>query len=123
MTAPPRDPIEVIDWVLYALVGLGLLVVGVLLPLRVVPSFAGMFRDFGGTLPSVTRVAMLRWPVVLSALFPGLLFLRALNFVFVARIRRICLGWSLGLLALAFAGWLVALYLPIFRLAGAIRAE
>ena len=117
-----RDPLEAVDWVLYALVGLGLLATAVWLPLHVVPSFSRMFSDFGGTLPRLTRLAIIRWPVPLSALPAALLLLRSLDRPF-ARIRRICLGAALAWLALAFFGWMAALYLPIWQLAGAIRPD
>jgi type II secretory pathway component PulF len=117
-----RDRYEAIDWVLLVPAGLGLLVVAAWLPLVVVPSFGRMFSDFGGRLPGATMSAILRWPIVVTALPSLALLARALTVRF-ARVRRLCLGVSLALTGVAFCGWLVALYLPIWQLAGNIRAD
>lgn len=91
--------------------------------LVIVPHFAAMFADFGGELPAITRAAIGHvlavgasvLTVALAALGTGLRLW-----------RRGALGWSaLGLAAalplVSLALLLVAMYAPIFALAGAIR--
>jgi type II secretory pathway component PulF len=84
---------------------------------RHVPKFAEMFKDFGGPLPWSTRILLARWPMMVYAGVCGLLLMAGLS------VKK---SW----LIVAFAGALVgvafcflALYAPIFELAGKIRAE
>jgi type II secretory pathway component PulF len=83
------------------------------------PTFAGMFADFGGALPRVTMLALEPW---------GPLALAVGSFVVVvlAAASKAAPAWTpvviaLVTLALQIALFLVAMYLPIWSLAGQIR--
>lgn len=117
-----REALTVLDWIgifLTGLVAAGLLsfpVVGL--------RYQAMYADFGSqTLPLLTRVAVSLW-------FPLLLGVLVAAAVAVALTRRVSLGARRGLVVGAFilgaiclASCWVAVYLPIFQLAGQIRAD
>ena len=113
--------LEVADGVIAGGGLLGLLLLWIT-QIAVVPRFARMFAEFGGVLPAATRIA-------LSPLFAAVVSLLVLALIGLGVALR--LGGRPGgrpllavavlpcLLAIVFE--LIALYLPIFELAGAIQ--
>ena len=82
------------------------------------PNFGKMFADFGGELPMLTRLFLGWAPLVLAVI----------SFVFVAGTTRVSAKWELVPLVTAIvttllqpAIFLVAIYLPIFAIAGSIK--
>jgi hypothetical protein len=120
---PEPRPFTILDWVGMAAAGfsaLGLLVFPV-----AGRSFAAMFQDFGSPehLPTLTKLATSWWFPMLFGL------LVAIGLVLGTR-RASPLGrrraWIVGAFVLggaAFALCLVGAYLPIFAVAGAMKAE
>ena len=114
-------PLTGLDWI-----AAGLAVTGVLALLAfplATRSFDGMFREFGGALPWVTRVALFPGTPVAFALASGALLARAVRSDrgIAARRRLVLAAFALSLVALGAPSW--AMYLPIVRLAGNVRAE
>jgi hypothetical protein len=118
MSDAPRPPrLTVWDGLAIACGGLALLVlIGVALA---TPRFEAMFKDMGGAkLPAVTRL-LLRGGLALRIGAPlGLLIAFVMAFL-----RRPPVAVRVGvavLIACVTVGWLIALYAPIFSLAGNI---
>lgn len=94
------------------------------LPLHVLPAFRGMFRDFGGSLPAVTTLVPSPWfaPALavaplglgLAAVVPPVLRLES-------RRRFIVAAFVADVAVIGFC--IVGLYMPIFEMAGNIRAD
>lgn len=119
-TAPP-SALSALDWIA---AGLGLLLAVGLIGFAFVsiPSFRGMFADLGGELPWVTRAVLSAWPPLLfSALAVGLTIAGLALTRHAIALRRALLvaGFFVPLLGLGLC--LAGVYLPIFRVAGAIR--
>jgi type II secretory pathway component PulF len=114
---------------LTALDGIGVVLDGLLaaaliaFPHVVTPRFEAMFNEFGsGPLPVLTRLALAMWfPTALGAAPATGLVLGCIPAVPRA-VRRSALvvGFVVGLFALAAC--LVGMYLPIYDLAGSIKA-
>jgi len=109
-----------LDWiavVVVALLGLGLM----LAPLTVGAAFAAMFRDFGGTLPGITQLALSpAFPAVAGLLVGGPLAVALLAPLSLGRRRLLCLvGFLLG--AVIAMLYVFAMYAPIFELSGSIE--
>jgi type II secretory pathway component PulF len=108
-----------LDWVALAVAGFAIL--GLLaFP---VGRFAAMFRDFDAALPPLTRFVLLPWSRVVMAL-PAVACL-ALGFRArhrpSARRTWFAVAFVVGFLAAVLC--LIAMYLPIFAIAEAIKAE
>jgi hypothetical protein len=94
-----------------------------LFPLASAP-FAGMFKDFGNVeLPLLTRVALTTWfPISLGCLAAACAFLGVRMRSSLPRRRALIL-----VAVLSAAGGMIAcvigMYLPIFALAGSIKAD
>ena len=109
----------VLDWI-GAVLALGGTLFCWQLPFLTAPAYARMFEDFGGALPLLTRLVLSTWfPLAL-----GLLPLVPLAAGAAGRMRlgvRRALVVGAFVLSLAVSGaCLVALELPLFRLAGAV---
>jgi hypothetical protein len=118
----PAD-LTALDWI--ALV-LGVHLVGTLalFPFLISPAFARMYHDFGSApLPLLTRWALSRWMPLLLAIPPAACLTVAFVEQRVIGVRRglIVAGFFVALLSLMFC--VVTLYLPIFQLAGNIKAD
>lgn len=106
-----------------ALVNLSYAVIGLAMTLQVwlatqLPAFAGMYRDFGGTLPRVTRIALSSgWrfgaPIVVGALLVLAIAKRHTH-------PRLPIGCALVAVAI-LGGTYLAVQYPIFQLAGSIH--
>lgn len=113
-----------LDWV--AVVAAGLLSLALLtFPFTIAPLFTGMFAEFGGALPVVTRVALSPWASPALGLLVASLAVVALALPAASTLalRRavVVLAFFLGVIALAAA--MYAMYAPIFELAGNIKPE
>ncbi len=112
-----------------ALDGIALFLTGLLtacilaFPFLVAPSFAAMFRDFGGfnSLPALTKLVLTRWfPLTLgatAAIGPVLACVPSIPAVH----RRWVLVASFVFGCAAMGVCVVGMYAPIFALAGAIK--
>ncbi len=121
--APPPDPqkFALFDWAGVAFAGLTIA--------RLV-AFAGadwktLFRDFGslGELPLLTRIFLVPWVRIV----PALLAAASLAMGFRSRRRQAQRRiWIWGAFIIALVGlalYVVAMYLPLFTLAGKIKPE
>ena len=85
------------------------------------PRFAVMFRDFGSSaLPLLTGLVLTRWFPLLLSLPPAALLLLSRRPAKLRR-RRVLITSAFCLACAAGAFCLVAVYLPIFELAGNVR--
>ena len=114
MNANPFCPIATLSTAVIFLCALFFLV----FPLRIAPSFAALFQDFGADLPLITRIVMRPSSSAIALFFlaGGLTASR-----FRPRERTILLSLTAGggiSLVLAFVA---ALYLPVLTLAGQIK--
>ena len=86
-------------------------------------SFAAIFRDFGGELPSLTKLAISLWfPLLLAALVGAAIAIGAHTKTSAPVRRGMLVGaWVTG--GLALGACVVGLYWPIFAIAGAIKPD
>lgn len=82
----------------------------------VAPSFEAMFRDFGGPLPHLTALMLRPWGPLSLAFFS----LGAVLIVWRSAPGG-ALALAIGSLVIQPALFLVAMYLPIFAIAGAVK--
>jgi len=121
---PVPGPFTALDWIGVVITALAMLATCALS--LAADAFAGMYRDMGATsLPLLTRLALRPWLGPVFAAAPAALVILA-----IWKNRRLSLGLRRALVVVAFclalaAGAIVlyGLYLPIFELAGAVRAE
>ncbi|MCU0695838.1 MAG: hypothetical protein MUC96_04820 [Myxococcaceae bacterium] len=99
-----------------AFLGVGAVVAALLLRLLVAPRFVGLFADFGGELPWLTRLFLTRWVGPASSLVGAVAVIAVGRRSFVGGIVAGC-----ALIVATVSVFLVAMYLPIFALAGRIR--
>ena len=90
-------------------------------PVAVLPTFAKMFQDFGGTLPALTRLMFTGWLPALLGLAPLAPLALALDSKRPVGARRALIVGAFVLALAADAVCLGAMYLPIFELAGNVR--
>ncbi|MDX2013023.1 MAG: hypothetical protein SFW67_22705 [Myxococcaceae bacterium] len=112
MTTPERAP----PLVPAALLGVTSVAAALVLRLLVAPRFAAMFADLGGELPWLTRGFLTQWFGPAAAL-AGACGVIALG-------RKTLVGGIVAgcvLLVATVSVFLVAMYLPIFSLAGRVR--
>lgn len=120
VTPSPLAELTVLDWIGAVVASLSALA---LLAFPLVGSvFAATFRDLGeGSLPLPTRLALSGWlPMGLGVLVAAGIGVGVLRRDSLAARRAIIVG-SFVVGAAAFALCLVAMYLPIFRLAGNVK--
>lgn len=88
-------------------------------------SFGSMFRDLGSTaeLPLLTKLAISTWfPLGIGVCAIGLLLLALVPTIPLAPRRAFVLAaFLLGVIG--FAACLIGVYLPVFTLAGSIKAD
>jgi hypothetical protein len=111
--------LSALDWIaagLGALVALWLAAA----PLWFIPAFVEMFRELGGPLPLLTRVAIQPWAPTLGALLGGGLLLLGLSGRRPVERRRLWIVAAFfGVLAWGTLwGW--SLYLPLYELSAAV---
>ena len=111
-----KRPLGVVDIVFTCTTVVALL--GLAVTRLMAPAFAGMFRDFGGELPRVTRLAIVSWPTMVV----GLVILSLLGLGLWRR-KPALLVTATAIGALGIAAFFWAMYAPIWELAGAVRAE
>jgi type II secretory pathway component PulF len=93
----------------------------VTLPLSVGPTFAQMFRDFGGPMPALTGFALHPWSgALLSAPAFATTLIGARRRAPIHRRRQLVAG-GFVLAAAAFGFWISCVYLPVFQISGAIK--
>lgn len=116
----PRSTLTALDWIAAGVAWL-LTTVLVLFAVVYAPSFRGMFADFGGELPWLTKLALTPWPALAASV------VAAGAVVGGVALGRVAAG---GRRALIVAGFFIALgglgvcvagvYLPIVEIAGAV---
>jgi hypothetical protein len=111
----------VLDWLGTAAAVLALLAL-LLYPLTG-STFADMFRDLGGPLPAATRLALSPWFAPAVALALATMLMHGLMRGRTLRARRLRVLIVFVIAIVTYAALIGALYLPIFRMAGAIKAE
>ena len=118
----PWQPLAPADFVSLAITGAALAAL-VLAATVWIPSMAKMFDDFGGTLPRLTRLVASRlWlpgcavPLALGAAAAALIPERPAK-------RTALLVTVAALAVLAVAATVVGVYLPLFQLSSAVRAD
>ena len=119
----PHDPtrdLTALDFVAAIVAGLAAFVLAVF-PF-IAASFAKVFKDLGGEVPLLTRIVLVPWqPVVALASAAAIVYgLRGRHPI---KKRRMSLAGAFALAFFTFSGCVIALYLPIFALAGSIRAD
>jgi len=119
----PENPLQdftIFDWLAVGAVGLAVLFC-LQWPFLAAPQFAKMFADFGGELPDLTQLALTTWFPLMLGLNPASVVFHALSQKHTLARRRLLIGAAL-VLSLGFnALLLVAMYLPIFSIAGKIE--
>jgi hypothetical protein len=88
-------------------------------------SFATMLRDFGSPehLPALTKLAVSWWFPMALALPVAAALVFALRQDLALRKRRACIVAAFILGGIALAVCVIGVYLPVFSLAGAMKAE
>jgi hypothetical protein len=88
-------------------------------------SFARMFQDFGSRerLPTLTLLAMSTWFPVSLGLIVTAMVLTGASGRLSLQVRRACIVMGFVIGGMGFALCVVGVYLPVFELAGAIKAE
>lgn len=113
-----RVSFTILDWlglVVAVMATLALLI----FPVTFAPAFLSILADFGGNLPAITVLALRPWFPPLLAVLPGLLLIFAWRGR--GRSRRGLVVSAFVSSTVFFAFLLVAIYQPIFDLAGAIQ--
>jgi hypothetical protein len=118
--APTASELNAHDYVAAIVAGLASVALAVF-PF-IAASFARVFKDLGGELPLFTRIVLVPWQPVL-ALGGAALIVFGLRARTPVRRRRVALASAFALAFFAFTANVVGLYLPIFALAGQIKAE
>lgn len=121
-TNPLSERFTVLDWIGVVLAAFS--AVGLLLFPVAGRTFAGMYKDFGssGDLPGLTRLATSAWFPPLLALFVGASIAMGLRRRPLG-VRRAWVVSAFVLGGVSFGLCLVGAYLPVFAIAGAVRAE
>jgi hypothetical protein len=113
---------SILDWigVVVAIVAtLGLFA----FPIGVAPTWKSMLADFGGTMPSITDLVLRPWFTPTLALVPTVLLVgtwRGRTFYRI-RIRRGLIVAAFAWATAAVAFTMIAMYQPVFQMAGAIQ--
>ena len=85
-------------------------------------TFADMYKDFGGPLPWSTRVALLPWfPLLLAAVVVALLVVASRAGTLSSRRILIAFAFVFGCTSVGLC--ILAMYLPLFGVAGSIQPE
>ena len=108
-----------LDWIGVVITGFETLAL-LLFPL-VGRSFARMFADFGGELPALTKLVLTGWPPICFAIATALGLALGLRPASKLQRRRAWVVGAFVLGGLGFAACLVAMYLPVFSIAEAVR--
>ena len=119
-TEDRASPLQAIDLVIAALSIPPVLFI-IAFPFAVAPHFQQMFAEFGGELPGLTRLALTAWCPLLVAAMPVALLAGSVFTRTSAQSRRAGIFGSFLLGVAASAALLVAVYLPLFSVAGSVR--
>ncbi len=115
-----RQPIGTLEGSAF-LVAAGSVLLAALEVVLVQPRFLKMFAEFGGELPILTRLALSPVVMLVLGLLPAVLAGLAMLAKPGANTRVAMLVASLILSLTTALGFVVAMYLPLFRVAEAIR--
>jgi len=110
----PYRPIATLSWAVIFLCALFFLV----FPLCIAPSFAAMFRDFGGQLPLITALVL----EPKASLFAFFVLAAGVAIALIRpRERTIVLSLTAGGGVFLVIAYVACLYVPIFALSGQIK--
>lgn len=112
--------LSALDWIGVGLVGLGSLFC-FLFPFLIAPAFKQMFADFGGELPDLTQLGLTVWFPLMLGLNPASVAFYAVAGPLTPGRRRVFIVLAFVLSLAACAVCLVAMYAPIFAMAGKIQ--
>lgn len=109
-----------IDVIGFTIAGVSLLVALVLVG-YVRPTYERMFADFSAELPWLTRLMLQRWVLVLLGGLPFLATVEGIvrNVTFEGKTIRLFVSSTLA--TVGFFVFLVAMYLPVFSIAGQVK--
>ncbi len=109
-----------VDGVGFTIAGFSLLVAMVLAG-YVRPTYARMFEDFDAALPWLTRVMMHGWVLLLIGALPLFVTIEGLvrDVAFAGKTIRLFVASTLTVLG--FVAFLIAMYLPVFSIAGDVK--
>lgn len=108
------------DFIGLAVSGLGLLW-ALLAVTKLQPSYAGLFADFGGALPALTQAFLTPWLPPLLAAFAPIVMGVSVGFDAPGPLRTVASFVAALFTFGQMAGFMVAMYLPVFALAGSIK--
>ena len=122
MNAPAGrlSELTALDWIAVCLAAGGTLFC-FQFPFFTAPQFALMFRDFGGALPLITRLALTLWFPLAWGTVPLFILGGALSGQRTLGSRRVMIVAAFLFNLLAGGVCLYAMYAPIFELAGKIK--
>lgn len=120
MKSSELTELTALDWIGVGLVGLGTLFCFVF-PVVIAPMFANTFADFGGELPDLTQLALTVWFPLMLGLNPASLAFYGVSGPLTLGRRRLFIVLALLLSLAACATCAIAMYLPVFSLAGKIE--
>lgn len=118
----PLSELTALDWIAVVGVGCGALFC-FLFPFLIAPTFTKMFLDFGNAaeLPNITQLGMTTWFPLMLGLNPASVVFHALSGKHTLGRRRLLIVAAFVLALIACGICLVAMYAPIFALAGNIQ--
>lgn len=121
-TSPSPNGVE---FTIFDVVGLAFGALGILWSAAVVlqlqPMFAEMFSEFGGELPTYTRLCLQVWFPLVLPLVPIGVVGAGVAAGAPHRTRAVLMGAAIFLTFALPAAFLAGMYLPLFSLAGAIK--
>ncbi|MBS1149736.1 MAG: hypothetical protein H6Q89_1434 [Myxococcaceae bacterium] len=122
MRAPenPLQELTALDWIAVLGVGAGALFC-FQFPFFIAPHFEKMFADFGGELPDLTQLALTTWFPLMLGLNPASVAFHALSGKHTLARRRLLIVAAFAMAVAFSALCLVAMYAPIFELAGNLK--
>lgn len=85
------------------------------------PTFAKMFSDFGGKLPAFTELCLTQWFPLTLGLVPLAVVGAGIFGAATRKLRAILMSVAIFLTLALPVGFLIAMYLPIFSIAGAVK--
>ena len=117
----PKNEFTVLDWIGCVLTAIMILI---LFGFPVTAAaFSEMFEDFGGELPTLTAIVLIPWfAPLLGALAACIFVMQWIDWAkHHLKRRRILVAGSFLFALISFCICRLALYLPIFKMAGALQ--
>lgn len=117
---PGADEFTALDWI-GVISAAGAVTALLIVPLWFAPRFVEMFEEFGAELPKVTQLVLTPWASpIAAAACAGVLFAGVFSKLRMG-VRRGLIGLSFLLACIGVVAFVGGLYLPLIRMAGAIK--